>query len=64
MDAAAWIGWMLVKVAVDAELRGVALADGRFDGHKGVALSFDAERRMQQPMCIVDSTGALLGVVG
>jgi len=64
MDAAAWIGWMLVKVAVDAELRDVALAAGRFDGHKGVALSFDAQRRMQQPMCIVDSTGALLGVVG
>ena len=64
MDAAAWIAWMLVRVVVDAELRGVALAAGRFDGHKGVALSFDAQRRMQQPMCIVDSTGGLLGVVG
>jgi hypothetical protein len=63
MDGAAWIAWMLVKAAVESELRGVPLPDGRFDGHKGVALTFDARRRLRQPLCIVDDTNALLGVV-
>jgi hypothetical protein len=63
MDAAAWIGWMLVKAAVESELRGVPLADGRFDGHKGVTLTFDSRRRLRQPLCIVDDMNTLLGVV-
>jgi hypothetical protein len=63
MDAAAWIAWMLVKVAVDAQLRGVTLPAARFDGHKGVPLIFDARRHLRQPLCVVDGRGALLGVV-
>jgi len=63
MDGAAWVAWMLVKATVESELRGVPLSDGRFDGHKGVALTFDAHRRLRQPLCIVDDMNALLGVV-
>lgn len=62
MDAAAWISWMLVKIAVDAQLRSVALAEGRFDGHKGVPLTFGPDRHLIQPLCLVDAAGALLGV--
>jgi hypothetical protein len=62
MDAAAWMSWMLVKVAVDAQLRSVALAEGRFDGHKGVPLAFGPDRHLIQPLCVVDAAGALLGV--
>jgi hypothetical protein len=62
MDAAAWMSWMLVKIAVDAQLRSVAVADGRFDGHKGVPLAFGPDRHLIQPLCVVDAAGALLGV--
>lgn len=62
MDAAAWVSWMLVKIAVDAQLRSVALAEGRFDGHKGVPLAFGPDRHLIQPLCVVDAAGDLLGV--
>jgi hypothetical protein len=62
MDAPAWISWMLVKIAVDAQLRSVPLADGRFDGHKGVPLAFGSDRHLLQPLCVVDAAGVLLGV--
>jgi hypothetical protein len=62
MDAAAWVSWMLVKIAVDAQLRSVVLTDGRFDGHKGVPLAFGPDRHLVQPLCIVDAAGVLLGV--
>lgn len=62
MTAAEWIGWMAVKAAVDAGLRGVPLSRGRFDGHKGVALYFGADRTLVQPLCVVDGGGALLGL--
>jgi len=62
MDAAAWTSWMLVKIAVDAQLRSVAVAEGRFDGHKGVPLAFGTDRHLIQPLCLVDAAGALLGV--
>ena len=39
MDAAAWIGWMLVKIPVEAALRRVDIAGARYDGHKGVPLT-------------------------
>ncbi len=62
MDAAAWISWMLVKIAVDAQLREIALPDGRFDGHKGVPLAFGPDRHLIQPLCLIDAAGVLLGV--
>lgn len=64
MDAVNWIGWMLIKIAVEAELRSVRVAEGRFDGHKGVPLRFDHRRRLVQPLCVVDAGGALLEMVG
>jgi hypothetical protein len=63
MTAAEWMGWMAVKAAVDAQLRQVPLARGRFDGHKGVALYFGPDRRLVQPLCIVNAAGALLGTI-
>ena len=62
MDAAAWISWMLVKISVDAQLRSVTPAEGRFDGHKGVPLAFGPDRYLIQPLCVVDASGVLLGV--
>jgi hypothetical protein len=62
MDAAAWISWMLVKIAADAQLRGVGIASGRFDGHKGTPLAFGDDRHLVQPLCLVDAAGTLLGV--
>jgi len=41
----------------------VPLARARFDGHKGTPLTFDAGRRLLQPLCIVGAEGELLGVV-
>jgi hypothetical protein len=63
MDSHAWVGWMLVKVAVEASLRSVAVRDGLFDGHKGTALRFGSDGHLSQPLCIVSGTGDLLGVV-
>jgi hypothetical protein len=63
MDAAAWIGWMLVKIAVESALRSMHIADGSYDGHKGAPLTFDDDGQLVQPLCIVDARGGLLGVV-
>jgi hypothetical protein len=62
MDAAAWIAWMLVKIAVESRLRSEPVASGRYDGHKGAPLTFSADRRLIQPLCIVSAAGDLLGV--
>ncbi len=62
MDAAAWVSWMLVKIAVDAQLRSLTLPDGRFDGHKGAPLAFGPDRHLMQPLCVLDANGGLLGV--
>lgn len=63
IDAAAWIGWMLVKIPIEVALRSVNISTARFDGHKGAPLTFDARRRLVQPLCIADAEGKLLGVV-
>ena len=44
-------------------VRAVPLAHARLDGHKGTPLTFDAGRRLLQPLCIVGAKGELLGVV-
>jgi hypothetical protein len=62
MDAAAWMSWMLVKIAVDAQLRAVPLESGRFDGHKGAPLVFGDDGHLVQPLCLVDAAGTLVGV--
>lgn len=61
MQSEHWLGWMAVKVIVDASLRNTSgpLADaiirGRFDGHKGVALAFSKDtRHLRQPLYVVD----------
>jgi hypothetical protein len=61
MTAGDWLGWAAVKIAADAQLRSVALGKGRYDGHKGAALYFDAAGRLVQPLCLVDARGTLLG---
>jgi len=60
MSAAAWSGWMAVKIALEAALkarasdpralRKVLTAPMRFDGHKGAPLSFDSGHRLAQPL--------------
>lgn len=62
MDDAAWAGWMAIKILMEATLRahdaeGQALRaylerpDARFDGHKGVPLSFRTwDRQLRQPL--------------
>jgi hypothetical protein len=62
MDSHAWVGWMLVKVAVEATLRAVTVRGGLFDGHKGMALRFGSDGYLIQPLCIVSAAGDLLGV--
>lgn len=62
MEAADWIGWMLVKISVETTLRAVPIARARFDGHKGTPLVFGPDRRLVQPLCIVDKGGRLLGI--
>jgi len=53
---------MLVKIAVESRLRSEPVASGRYDGHKGAPLTFSADRRLIQPLCIVSAAGDLLGV--
>jgi hypothetical protein len=60
MTAEAWAAWFAVKALVDSALRGGdadrcrALAQARFDGHKGRALRFDPETRvLRQPLYVV-----------
>jgi hypothetical protein len=66
MPAAAWCGWMGVKILSEAALRSRATTNAelmawmsssraRFDGHKGVALTFDARRQLQQPLYVISS---------
>jgi hypothetical protein len=61
MHAEAWCAWFAVKCAWEATLKSKASDAGgliaylqspaaRFDGHKGVALSFDAANQLRQPM--------------
>jgi ABC-type branched-subunit amino acid transport system substrate-binding protein len=62
MSSDHWLGWMAVKIIAEASLRAgteealaEVMARGRFDGHKGVALSFAPEtRRLRQPLYVVD----------
>jgi hypothetical protein len=63
MSPAAWIGWMLVKIAVDASLRAIPPHTGRYDGHKGAALYVGPDSHLVQPLCIVTGEGALLDLV-
>lgn len=53
MDAAAWRGWMAVKVAFDLAVRRAAGEDDplalRFDGHKGQPLRFGDDGHLVQP---------------
>lgn len=62
MTAGGWLGWIAIRIAVDAELRGLPLAKGRYDGHKGAALHFGDGNRLVQPLCVVDASGGLLGI--
>jgi hypothetical protein len=66
MPAAAWCGWMGVKILSEAALRSRATTNAelmawmsssraRFDGHKGVALTFDARRQLVQPLYVISS---------
>ena len=53
MDAAAWRGWMAVRVAFDAALRAVSgegdLLAQTFEGHKGQPLRFAEDGHLRQP---------------
>ena len=55
MDAAAWRGWMAVKVAFEVAMRSQAGEDDllalRFDGHKGRPLRFSEDGHLVQPTC-------------
>ena len=71
MTAPAWLGWVAVKASVEAALRSEApldcetLARGRFDGHKGRALTFDrATRELIQPVYVVAGANGQERVVG
>ncbi|MFN2563813.1 MAG: hypothetical protein ABR499_02215 [Gemmatimonadaceae bacterium] len=65
MDAAAWAGWMAMKILTEAALRArstqavdltryVARPAARFDGHKGEPLAFDRRTgELRQPLYVV-----------
>jgi hypothetical protein len=62
MDSSAWAAWFAVKCAWEAMLQSKAttpaeliaqLEKSRFDGHKGVALYFDAHHELVQPLYAV-----------
>lgn len=65
MTSEAWNGWFAVKALVETSLRVAdtaklcdAVARGRFDGHKGVPLSFDPETRiLRQPLYTIGPDG-------
>ena len=59
MDEAAWLGWVAVKIAAEAALRGQEIGKVRIDGHKGVPLKFDAQGDLIQPLYVIRS-GALV----
>ncbi len=69
MDDRAWSAWMAVKILVDAALKTgnsepralekYLVQSGRFDGHKGVPLFFDAvTRELVQPLVAVGENRA------
>ena len=68
MRADHWLGWMAVKVIAEASMRAAAdgalhaaIARGRFDGHKGVALTFAKDaRRLVQPLYVIDTSNDML----
>jgi hypothetical protein len=68
MRAEHWLGWLAVKVITEASMRTApggglpaAIARGRFDGHKGVALTFAADtRRLLQPLYVIDTSNDML----
>jgi hypothetical protein len=70
MSGDAWCGWMAAKVLSEAALRSRATSTveliawmssprQRFDGHKGVALTFDAQRQLRQPLYALGADGQL-----
>jgi hypothetical protein len=67
MSGDAWLGWFAMKVLAEAALRSRSvapavltnyLARAAFDGHKGSPLAFDAHRRLQQPLYVLERTRA------
>ena len=66
MDAAAWRGWMAVKVAFDLAVRRAAGEDDllamAFDGHKGQPLRFGEDAHLIQPTYRVGHDGRLVVV--
>lgn len=61
MDEAAWRGWMAVKIAAEAALRGSGdLMSLRFDGHKGEPLAFGEDHFLEQPVYLVGADGRLV----
>jgi hypothetical protein len=62
MSSDHWLGWIAVKVIIEAHLRArdvedlpAVMARTRYDGHKGVPLSFSQEtRNLRQPLYLVD----------
>ena len=59
LSARSWAGWNAIKIAVDAALRRTAstsrceaIASGRFDGHKGTALTFDPVHASSSSRCM------------
>ena len=59
MSSDGWLGWFAMKALAEAALRSRSVAPGalidylaraQFDGHKGLPLTFDARRRLRQPL--------------
>jgi hypothetical protein len=64
MDERAWAAWMAVMAAAEAALRNTTLERLRFDGHKGLRLSFRSEdHTLRQPLYVV-AGDEVLGEVG
>lgn len=64
MGENAWLGWFAAKVALESVLRGNAAAELKrtgfaVDGHKGVGLGFDPQRRLQQPLYVAGDSNVL-----
>ncbi|HEX6898406.1 MAG TPA: hypothetical protein VF789_01780 [Thermoanaerobaculia bacterium] len=63
MDEAAWRGWVAVKIAAEAALRGGVLeqlGSAGFDGHKGTQLRFGGDHFLIQPVYLVDAKGKMV----
>jgi hypothetical protein len=75
MTSPAWAGWAAMKILTESALRsrsarGVDIArymtslTGRFDGHKGEPLSFDARSgELRQPLYVIAGEGSAARVV-